>query len=120
LNIGQSPAFCEYPAIGSINSHKSAKGAVPRRQETEGAHIPAAARTRPVLRVVLRSGGEQTIRLDCMKLLFITDKEFVHGAANIEPDTPVCDGSRSDAGASAGAGGIAGEDQKSRRRNGRI
>ncbi len=34
---------------------KSAKGAVPRRQETEGTRISAAARTRPVLRVFLKS-----------------------------------------------------------------
>ncbi len=34
----------------------SAKGAVPRRQETEGTRISAAARTRPVLRVFLKSG----------------------------------------------------------------
>jgi len=32
---------------------ESAKGAVPRRQEAEGPHISAAARTRPVLRVLL-------------------------------------------------------------------
>ncbi len=40
---------------------RSAKGAVPRRQETEGTHNSAAERTRPVLRVFPKRGEAQSI-----------------------------------------------------------
>ncbi len=45
IGCGVSPAAAKHSA-----KVKSAKGTLPRRQETEGTRIAAAARTRPVLR----------------------------------------------------------------------